>query len=415
MSGKRFLALLLVLMLVMVACDSAEDPTPAPTEAPAVEEEAPPEEEAPSEEVAEPTEEAMEEEVVEEPTEEVMEEAAGEGDVPVVAIIRLGPLPPFELSTQGTMDQLAAYGYVDGENIRILLYDAGMDVPTANTQIEDAIDEGADVLITITTPVTLAAINATQDMGDPPLVLFNTVTEPYASGIAEAPCEKPDYVWGSQALPDFEAIMPLVFDVNPDIETVGVVYSTSEPNAVASLAIMEPVAEDLGLTLVIEAVAETSEVGLAAESAASQGIEAFFIPTDSTVGNGLAAILGVAEDEGIPVFFADSAQTYSGVTVGAGLSYYQEGVDTARILIAHLNGEIDIASTAISKQPGTRIGVNLDTAAAEGVEIPQSLLDKADFVIENGESTEEAPSLPDVSIEELMELDQAFVAGLACS
>jgi putative ABC transport system substrate-binding protein len=333
----------------------------------------------------------------------------------VVAIIRLGPLPPFELSTQGTMDQLAAYGYVDGENITVLLYDAGMDVPTANTQIEDAIDEGADFLITITTPVTLAAINATQDMADPPYILFNTVTEPYVSGIAESPCSKPEHVWGSQALPDFENIMPLVFDYDPDIQTIGTVYSTSEANAVASLAIMEPVAADLGLTMVIESVAETSEVGLAAESAASEGIEAFFIPTDSTVGNGLAALLGVAEDEGIPLFFADSAQAYSGATVGAGLSYYQEGVDTARILIAYLNGEIDIATTSISKQPGTLIGINLDSAATQGIEIPQALLDKADFVIESGESTEEAPTLPDVSLEELMEMDQAFVAGLACS
>jgi putative ABC transport system substrate-binding protein len=174
------------------------------------------------------------------------------------------------------------------------------------------------------------------------------------------------------------------------------------------------VGEDLGLTLVIESVAETAEVGLAAESAASEGIEAFFIPTDSTVGNGLAAILGVAEDEGIPLFFADSAQAYAGATVGAGLSYYQEGVDTARILIAYLNGEIDIATTAISKQPGTRIGINLDSAAAQGVEIPQALLDKADFVIENGESTEEPQSLPDVSHDELVALDQEFVAGLAC-
>lgn len=400
MSGKRLFTLLMVLLLVtMVACQTADEetPTPAAAEATPVEEE-----EAPVEE--------------EEPTpEEATEEAPAEEDIPVVAIIRLGPLPPFELSTQGTMDQLEAYGYVDGENITVLLYDAGMDVPTANTQIEDAIDEGADVLITITTPVTLAAINATQDMGDPPYVLFNTVTEPYESGIAESPCEKPDYVWGSQALPDFEAIMPLVFDLNPDIQTIGTIFSPSEPNAVASLAIMEPVAEDLGLTMVIESVAETAEVGLAAEAAASEGIEAFFIPTDSTVGNGLAAILGVAEDEGIPLFFADSAQTYAGATVGAGLSYYQEGVDTARVLIAYLNGDIDIATTAISKQPGTRIGINLDSAAAQGVEIPQSLLDKADFVIENDESTEAEPSLPDVSMEELMELDQAFIDGLACS
>jgi putative ABC transport system substrate-binding protein len=401
MSGKRLVTLLLVLFLMMmVACQTADDATPAPT---AEVEATPPE-----------VEEVATEEPPVEATEEEMEAPTAE-EIPHVAIIRLGPLPPFELATNGIMDQLAAYGYVDGENITITLYDAGMDVPTANTQIEEAINDGADFLLTITTPVTLAALNATQDMGDPPYILFNTVTEPYVSGIAESPCEKPDHVWGSQALPDFEQIMPLVFDVNPDIETVGTVYSTSEPNAVASLAIMEPVAEDLGLTLVVESVAETAEVGQAAEAAASAGIEAFFIPTDSTVGNGLAAILGVAEDEGIPVFFADSAQAYSGATVGAGLSYYQEGVDTARVLIAFLNGDIDISNTAISKQPGTRIGINLDSAAAQGVEIPQILLDKADFVIENGESNEEAPGLPDVSFEELMEIDQEFIAGLSCS
>jgi putative ABC transport system substrate-binding protein len=128
---------------------------------------------------------------------------AAQEDVPTVAIIRLGPLPPFQYSQQGTLDILEAYGYVDGENINIILGDEAMDVPTANLLIEDAIDEGADVIITITTPVTQAAVNATLDMGDPPIVLFNTVTQPYAAGIADAPCLKPDHVWGSQALPDF--------------------------------------------------------------------------------------------------------------------------------------------------------------------------------------------------------------------
>jgi putative ABC transport system substrate-binding protein len=226
---------------------------------------------------------------------------------------------------------------------------------------------------------------------------------------------KPDHVWGSQALPDFEQILPLLFEVNPDIHTVGSIYSTSEPNAVASMALIEPLAAELGLELLVESVAETAEVGAAAEALVDAGIEAFFIPTDSTVGNGLPAILAAAEDAGIPVFFADSAQAYAGVTVGAGLSYYQEGVDTGRVLIAYLNGEIDIATTGLSRQLGTRIGINLDTAAAQGVEIPQPLLERADFVIENGESTEATPALPDVSFEELQELDQAFVEGLFCS
>lgn len=340
---------------------------------------------------------------------------AQEDNVPTVALIRLGPLPPFQFSQQGTLDVLAAYGYVDGENINLILGDAAMDVPTANLLIENAIDQGADVIITVTTPVSQAAVNITLDMEDPPIILFNTVTQPYAAGIAQASCLKPDHVWGSQALPDFATILPLVWELDPDIQTLGWIYSTTEPNGVASTAIVEPLAPEIGLSLVIRSVAETSEVRTAAEAIAGVGVDAFFIPTDSTVGNGLASILSVAESEGIPVFFADSLQVFAGVTVGAGVSYYQEGVDTGRVLVAYLNGDLDIATTGISRQVGTLIGVNLDTAAMQDVEIPESLLEMADFIIEDGQNIGNVLSLPDVSFEEMEEMDAAFIESLFCS
>lgn len=340
---------------------------------------------------------------------------AQDDDIPTVAIIRFGPITPFERSQQGTLDVLTAYGYVDGENINLIFGDAAFDFPTASALVEDAIDEGADVIVTITTPVTLAAINATQDMEDPPIIMFNTVTEPYATGIALSSCIHPPHVWGSQALPDYASIMPLMFEIVPDLETVGYIYTPAEPNGVASTAIIVPLAEELGLELVVQTITDTSEVGIAAEAAVSGGAQAFLIPTDSTVGAGLAAILQVAEEVGIPVFFGDSGQVYEGTTIGAGVSYYQEGVDTGRMLIAYLNGEVDIATTRISRQTGFILAVNLDTANAAGVEIPQDFLDRADFVIENGESSEGEPSLPEMSMDDMMAADSEWVGSLACT
>jgi putative ABC transport system substrate-binding protein len=341
--------------------------------------------------------------------------AAQDDDVPTVAIIRFGPLPPFQLSQQGTLDELEAYGYVDGENINLIFGDAGLDFPTANALIEDALDDGADILITITTPVTQAAVNATQDLAEPPIILFNTVTDPYAAGIAQAACIKPDNIWGSQALPPYANIMPLLFEVVPDLERVGYIYTPTEANAVASTAIVEPLAEELGVELIIKTITDASEISAAAEAAVDDGAQIFFTPTDSTVGDGMPALIQVAADNGMAVVHSDSAMAYSGATMGAGLSYYQEGVDTARVLIAYLNGDIDIATTGISKQPGMRIGINLDTVALQGIEISDSLMERADFFIENGESSETTPSLPDVSMEELETMDADFVNGLFCS
>jgi len=340
---------------------------------------------------------------------------AQEDDVVTVAIIRFGPLQPFEMSQKGTLDLLEAYGYVDGENINLIFGDAEFDFPTANLLVESAIDEGADVIIAITTPVAQAAVNATLDMDNPPIVLFNTVTSPYAAGIADAPCLKPDHVWGSQALAPYESIMPLLFVLNPDIETVGYMYNNAEANSIASTEIVTAVAEELGINLVIQTITETAEVGVAAEALVNNGAEAFFIPTDSTVSDGLPALLAVAEENGIPVVHADSGQVYAGATVGAGLSYYQEGVDTARVLIAWMEDEIDIETTGIAKQQGAILAINLDSAAIESVEIPEDLLDLADYVIENGESTQTDPELPDITMEEMVESDVAYVEGLYCS
>lgn len=336
-------------------------------------------------------------------------------DVPTVAIIRFGPLQPFEQSQKGTLDLLEAYGYVDGENINIIFGDAAFDFPTANQLVEDALDEGADYIVAITTPVAQAAVNATLDMDEPPVVLFNTVTSPYAAGIAEASCIKPAHVWGSQALAPFENIMPLLFELNPDIETVGYIYNNAEANSVANTEIIVALAEELGLNLVIETVVETADVGIAAEAAVDGGAEAFFIGTDSLVSDGLPAILQVAEEVGIPLVHADSGQVYQGATVGAGLNYYQEGVDTARVLIALIEGDIDVETTGIAKQDGIRIAINLDSANLQSVDIPQSLLDMADYVIEDEESTEAEPTLGEMSMEEREASDDAYVEALFCT
>ena len=76
---------------------------------------------------------------------------------------------------------------------------------------------------------------------------------------------------------------------------------------------------------------------------------------------------------------------YRGATIGAGVySYFKEGVIAARMLIAHLQGDIDIATAGINLQNDMSVGVNLDVAADQGLEISSYVLDAADFVVKDG-------------------------------
>jgi len=359
----------------------------------------------------------------------VVPSAMAQDENPTIAIIRFGPLRPFELAEKGTVDMLEAYGLVnaeeramlderqdlEGENINVIWGDAEFDFPTANLLVENALDQEVDVIIAITTPVGQAAANATIEMDNPPIVLFNTVTSPYAAGFASTSCIKPSHITGSQALAPFESIVPLILVQNPDVEIIGTIYNQAEANGVVGAEAIAAVGAELGLKVELAPVTATADVAAAAEGLISKGVQAFMIPTDSTVSDGLPALLSVAEENGVPIYHADASQVNFGATVGAGLSYYQEGVDTARMLLAYLNGELDIETTGISKQAGMTIAINLDTAALQGIEISDDLMALADYVIEDGESTEADPVLSEMTLEDRMVDDMAFLENLTCT
>ncbi|MEM9952108.1 MAG: ABC transporter substrate-binding protein [Chloroflexota bacterium] len=346
----------------------------------------------------------------------VIMSAQEDDDIPVVAILKFGDVPALNLAEQGTLDALSAYGYVDGENIELIIEQAQLNADTVENLVEFALGSNPDVIVAISTPVAVAVVNVTNEMENPPAVFLNTVTNPYAVGIADASCLKPEHVTGSRALPPYDLIFPALLDVDPTIELVGVLYNDAEPNSVLSVEIIESIAAELGVNLLVQSVANQNVVLPAAEGMLMSGIDAFFIPTDSTVVSAIPELSQLADRAGIPLVSASPRPVFDGATVGIGLDYYQEGIDSARLINSYLNGELDIARTAINPQTGLITGINLDAATRQNVELSTDFIATADFVIENGESTEEnAPMLPEMTLEDRIEADMAFLAELECT
>ena len=363
---------------------------------------------------------------------------AQEDEKPTIAILSLGYHSNVNLSVKGTLDMLQAYGYInheeravvdqrqdlEGEGINIFFGDAAFDIGFVNLMVRDALDRDPDALITITTPVTQIAAKATLDMEDPPVVIFNVVSNPYAAGIADAPCIKPAHISGSQFLAPYDRIVPLMLLQNPDMQVVGTIFTSSEPSGAFGAGQISAIGESLGLQVEQAAIVSTADLTIAAEGLVSKGIEAFILPTEATVASGLPAIIQVANEHGIPVMYSAGNAVYRGATIGAGVySYFKEGVIAARMLIAHWEGAIDIAAAGINLQNDMSVGINLDVAADQETEISQELLAAADFVIENGQSSqgvtpglpEVNPYLEDMSLDERRASDLEFLAALNCS
>lgn len=338
---------------------------------------------------------------------------AQDDDLPKVGIFQFVSHPALDANRQGVIDTLAQAGYVDGETVELFIANGEGDIPTLSTIAENfVIDEEVDLIIAISTPALQAAYNVTSDFAEPP-VIFSSVTSPYVAGVAQSSCIKPEWVTGSQALAPFEQTVPLILELVPDAETVGYIYNSAEANSVANTDIIIPIMEELGLTMEIQEVATSAEVATAAEALVSRGVDVFFVATDSTVVAGLEALVGVANENEIPLIASDPSSGERGAVLAQGLDYYQEGIDAGRIAIGYLNGDIDIAQTGISRQTGTNLAVNLDAAIAQAIEVPESLLDRAGIVIQDGEVTSVEREV--MSEEDMMAAAEEFLANLQCT
>lgn len=337
-----------------------------------------------------------------------------EADLPVIGFMQFVSHPALDAGRVGAIEMLEAAGYVDGETARFLFGNGEGDIPTLATIAQNFIDEGVDIIMATSTPALQAAFRAVSALdGEGPVVIFNVITDPYGAGVAQASCIKPDWLTGSQALAPYEATVPLILEIVPEAQSVGYIYNTAEANSVANTNIILPILEELGLRVEIQNVTNSAEVSTASQALVERGVDAFYVATDSTVVAGLEALIRVANEAGIPVVASDPSSAARGALLAQGLDYMQEGRDAGRIAVAYLRGDIDIATTGISRQLTNLLAVNLDTAAEIGLELPESLLSRAGIIIENGEVSEVEAMM--MSAEEQAEADAAFIEGLQCT
>ncbi len=271
---------------------------------------------------------------------------AQDQDKPTIALLKYGTLNTVALAEKGVLDMLAAYDYInegerasldqgrsiEGENIRVIYGDAFFDRAQANSIIEGAIDQGADVLVTFTTQLTQIAYFAIRDFVDPPALIFSLVSGPYITGIAEAPCIKPDYVIGTRPVTNYEDIVPLLLMQDPDMKVVGAIFSPDQRASQFGAARIKGIGESLGVTVEVDSINTAPDLYHAVESLVDRGAEAIIIPIFTF--DGFPLLMTLSNDYGIPVFFSSPPVAYRGGTVAGGFyGIYGQGVIAGQMLV----------------------------------------------------------------------------------
>ena len=322
--------------------------------------------------------------------------------------MRFGPSDALEITEGAILDVLESYGFItseenrqleerqnlEGENLSVYWGDAGFDLPTVNLIVNAALDRDVDILVTLNAPVAQVAATVTSDMDDPTLMLFTAVSAPYKAGIAESSCIKPDHIGGAETLIEYEPVFEAFRLQDPDLNRVGFLYANSLTSGVDAYERFSAIAMELGIEVIEAGISSLSDLSAAAEGLVERGAKALFVSGDYLTAAGLPIIVFVANENSVPVFHPSMGTIFTGVTIGAGFaSYYARGDNLGVILTGHLNGDIDIASTRIHIDSSNLLGINLDSAKEQDVEISADLMKRAATVVSGGTIAQASPQV----------------------
>lgn len=219
------------------------------------------------------------------------------------------------------------------------------------------VSDGYDAIIPIATLAATTMATATEDNQIP--VIYAAISDPgeaQLTGIAN--------VTGTSDALNTPFILDMMLKANPDIKTVGLLYSNSEANSVTPIREAKEYLDSKGIAY-LEKTGNTTDEILTAASAMVGRVQAVFTPTDNVVMAAASAVAEILNEAGIPHYTGADSFVTAGAFATCGVNYTELGTYTADMAVDILLGG---AVPEYHVMDGGIITVNTDTAAKLGID-----------------------------------------------
>ncbi len=285
--------------------------------------------------------------------------------IPKIGISQYGEHASLDNCREGFIKGLEKSGLVKDKDFVIDYQNAGFD-DSINTQIAQTFaSNNVDLMVGIATPSATALYAATESKDIP--VIFTAVTDPVAAKL-----DKGNVTGTSDKLP-IDAQLELIRAMQPDAKTIGIIYTTSEPNSISAIAEYKEKASDYGFTIVDMGITQQSEVTQAVDTLIAQGVDAFSNLTDNTVVGVLPAILDKTNAASIPVYGSEIEQVKLGCVAAAGIDYIELGIRTGEMAAKVLKGESKATDIPYETIKDYNIYTNENALAELNITLPESI------------------------------------------
>lgn len=292
-------------------------------------------------------------------------DAPAEEGVYTIGISQYGEHPSLDNCRLGFLQGLEEAGLKQDVDFTVDYQNAGFDDNIA-TQIGQRFSAAnVDLMVAVATPAATACYAAAEDQNIP--VIFTAITDP-----VQAKLDSGNITGTSDKLP-VAGQLDLIRKLQPQALTIGILYTTSEPNSVSTIATYQELAGDYGFTIDAIGVTAQSEVTQAADTLISHKVDCISNLTDNNVVGVLPAILEKTNEAGIPVYGSEIEQMKIGCVAGAGIDYVKLGIQTGKMAAKVLTGEATCETLPYETIENFDLYVNREALDAMGIAVPEGL------------------------------------------
>ena len=195
-------------------------------------------------------------------------------------------------------------------------------------------------------------------------VVYSAVTDPAAAGF-----DGEENITGTSDALNTEAIMKLITAVNPDIDTIGLLYDLSQDASTQAIADAKAFCDANGIKYIEKNGTTTAEVQMAAEALIASGVKAVFTPTDNTVMTAELSIYETFTEAGVQHYTGADSFALNGAFVGYGVDYVQLGEATADMVAELLCEGKTTADLPYQTFDNGIVTINTETCEALGLDL----------------------------------------------
>ena len=299
-------------------------------------------------------------------------------------VYRIGVLEPTSMALNAAnLDAfrkgLRELGYVEGRNMMIEYRSADGRSERFPDLAAELVRLKVDVILTRGTPAVMAAKNAT---GTIPVVMAAS-GDPVLSGVVSSLARPGGNVTGLSAVVVEVSgkRLELIREVAPGVSRVAALFNMSNPNDALQWKETETAAPTLRVQLQLLDVRKPGDFAGAFDAAVKGRAGALFVGLDALTWANHRPIVELAAKHRLPAIYGGREFVNAGGLIAYGVSYPHLYRRAASYVDKILKGAKP-ADLPVEQPTKFELVINLKTAKALGLTIPQSLLGRADEVIQ---------------------------------